>query len=331
MNDLYIGKGANMDLNQYLSMFIDEANDHLQALNEHMLELENSPDDVGIVQIIFRSAHTLKGMSATMGFEDLASLTHQMENVLDMIRNHQLKMDEFIFDTLFRSLDSLEAMVSDITQGGEGKADVTQILAALKSIETGEYRTASSQEKEGAGGGEEASGETLDEFQRSILEQSLESGMNVYHLRVRLRDDCVLKAVRAYMVFQVLGQHGEVVKSTPPAQDIEQDKFDSEFTVFFVSTTEQAELEREINQVSELESVTRLDERRRRSRMEPQCRRRHEGGSGDGSRGSGSGSGANEPGPGAGGTEAGSGQIAGGASRRRGERCQACTEPDDSR
>lgn len=245
-----------MDLNQYLSMFIDEANDHLQALNEHMLELENSPDDVGIVQIIFRSAHTLKGMSATMGFEDLASLTHQMENVLDMIRNHQLKMDEFIFDTLFRSLDSLEAMVTDITQGGEGKADVTQILAALKSIETGEYRTASSQEKEEAGGGEEASGETLDEFQRSILEQSLEAGMNVYHLRIRLREDCVLKAVRAYMVFQVLGQHGEVVKSAPPAQDIEQDKFDSEFTVFFVSTTEQGELEREINQVSELEFVT---------------------------------------------------------------------------
>lgn len=198
-----------MDLNQYLSMFIDEANDHLQALNENMLELENNPDDIGIVQIIFRSAHTLKGMSATMGFEDLASLTHQMENVLDMIRNHQLKMDEFIFDTLFRSLDSLEAMVADITQGGEGKADVTQILAALKSIETGEYRTASSREKEEAGAGEEPSGETLDEFQRSILEQSLESGMNVYHLRVRLRDDCVLKAVRAYMVFQVLGQHGK--------------------------------------------------------------------------------------------------------------------------
>ncbi|GAC43149.1 chemotaxis protein CheA [Paenibacillus popilliae] len=245
-----------MDLNQYLSMFIDEANDHLQALNENMLGLENNPEDIGIVQIIFRSAHTLKGMSATMGFEDLASLTHQMENVLDMIRNNQLKMDEFIFDTLFRSLDSLEAMVADITQGGEGKADVTQILAALKSIETGEYRTASSQEKEEAGDGMEASSETLDEFQRSILEQSLEVGMNAYHLHVRLQDDCVLKAVRAYMVFQVLGEHGEVVKSTPPVQDIEQDKFDSEFTIIFVSNTEQDELKRDIYQVSELESVT---------------------------------------------------------------------------
>ncbi|MBN3526212.1 chemotaxis protein CheA [Paenibacillus apiarius] len=248
-----------MDLNQYLSMFIDEANDHLQALNEHMLELENQPDDVSIVQVIFRSAHTLKGMSATMGFEDLASLTHQMENVLDMVRNHQLSMDEFIFDTLFRSLDALEAMVGDITNGGEGKADVTTIVASLQSIVSGDYK------KEKAAGGsaseeaEPGESDSLDEFQRSILEQSLEAGMHVYHIRVELREDCVLKAARAYMVFQVLSEHGEVVKSAPPAQDIEQDKFDSGFSIFFVSQTEEKQLKQEIGQVSELESVVIKD------------------------------------------------------------------------
>ncbi len=103
-----------MDMNQYLTMFIDESNDHLQSLNENMLQLENNPDDLGIVQVIFRSAHTLKGMAATMGFEDLASLTHQMENVLDLVRNEKLTMQDYIFDTLFRSLDALESMVQDI-------------------------------------------------------------------------------------------------------------------------------------------------------------------------------------------------------------------------
>src|SRR5690606_7108291 len=91
-----------MDMNAYLSMFIDESNDHLQALNDNLMRLESSPEDISIVQDIFRSAHTLKGMSATMGFEDLASLTHEMENVLDLVRNDKLKMDSFIFDTLFQ-------------------------------------------------------------------------------------------------------------------------------------------------------------------------------------------------------------------------------------
>ena len=244
-----------MDLNQYLSMFIDEANDHLQALNEHMLELENQPDDVGIVQVIFRSAHTLKGMSATMGFEDLASLTHQMENVLDLVRNQQLAMDSFIFDTLFRSLDALEAMVSDITNGGEGKADVTAIVAALQSIVKGDYKKEASSADGSSADEAEEQNERLDEFQRSILEQSVEAGMHVYYIHIQLREDCVLKAARAYMVFQVLGQYGEVVKSNPPAQDIEQDKFDNGFTVFFVSGEDAERLQQEIGQVSELDSV----------------------------------------------------------------------------
>lgn len=121
-----------MDMNQYLSMFIDESNDHLQSLNESMMGLEANPEDLSIVQVIFRSAHTLKGMAATMGFEDLASLTHQMENVLDLVRNNKLRMQDFIFDTLFKSIDALESMVEDITGGGAGKADVTEIVSSCR-------------------------------------------------------------------------------------------------------------------------------------------------------------------------------------------------------
>ncbi|MCR8845469.1 chemotaxis protein CheA [Paenibacillus sp. SC116] len=245
-----------MDLNQYLSMFLDEANDHLQALNEHMLELENSPDDVGIVQVIFRSAHTLKGMSATMGYEDLASLTHEMENVLDLVRNHQLKMDEIIFDTLFKSLDALETMVADIANGGTGKSDVSSIVASLKSIVSGDYK------KEQTGAAVETSNnedehaeDRIDEFQRSILEQSLEAGMHVFYIKVTLQQSCVLKAARAYMIFQALGRHGEVVKTTPPAHEIEQENFDSGFSIFFVSGSGLEEVKKDIADISEVESV----------------------------------------------------------------------------
>ncbi|PYI50387.1 chemotaxis protein CheA [Paenibacillus flagellatus] len=258
-----------MEMNQYLSMFIDESREHLQALNDNMLKLEASPEDIGIVQTIFRSAHTLKGMSATMGFEDLASLTHEMENVLDLVRNHKLAMNPFIFDAIFKSLDSLEAMVEDIINGGTGKADVSAIVATLKSIVSGDY------EKGGAAAGQPASSSAgaaeLDEFQFSILMQSLESGHQVYYLKVSVQDTCVLKAARAYMVFDVLEQNGEVVQSTPSVEDIEKEKFDKSFTVYYLSQLSAEELEKRAGSISEIEyvEVEKLDADSLKRKMEP--------------------------------------------------------------
>ncbi|CAG7623713.1 chemotaxis protein CheW [Paenibacillus allorhizosphaerae] len=254
-----------MEMNQYLSMFIDESRDHLQAMNEHLLGLENSPEDIAIVQNIFRSAHTLKGMSATMGFEDLASLTHEMENVLDLVRNHKLAMDSFIFDCLFKSLDALESMVEDIIQGGTGQADVTEIVAALKSVVSGDYAKggqAAAGSKASAAGSTSNNGAELDEFQFSILKQTIEAGMMALRIGVTVREDCVLKAARAYMVFNVLEQNGEVIKSNPAVEDIEQEKFDRFFTVYYVSHTDTAELEKQLSSVSEIDQVeiTVLDE-----------------------------------------------------------------------
>ncbi len=254
-----------MDMNAYLSMFIDESNDHLQSLNENLLQLEGSPEDLSIVQVIFRSAHTLKGMSATMGFEDLASLTHEMENVLDLVRNSKLKMDSFIFDTLFKGLDALEGMVQDIVGGGTGQADVSTIVASLQSIVKGDYTAAPSAAPAVAPAAAPQEGRApsmLDEFQASVLKQSMESGHQVYHIQVLIEENCILKAARAYMVFDLLERHGEVVQSVPPVQDIEQDKFDRSFTVFYISQLPGDELQKHIANVSEVEKaeVTTMDE-----------------------------------------------------------------------
>lgn len=238
-----------MELNQYLSMFIDESKDHLQALNENLLQLESNPTDISIVQSIFRSAHTLKGMSATMGFEDIAHLTHEMENVLDLVRNNKLQMDSFIFDSVFKSVDALESMVQDIIQGGTGKLDVSQIIEALKSIVTGDYgKNAPKAEAPKA-----ASAMEIDEYQYSVLQQSIESGIPVFYIEVGVRDDCVLKAARAYMVFDVLENNGEVIKSFPSVEEIEQEKFDKIFSVYYISHIDQSALEKHILNVSEIE------------------------------------------------------------------------------
>ncbi|MUT66374.1 chemotaxis protein CheA [Paenibacillus sp. NEAU-GSW1] len=260
-----------MDMNAYLSMFIDESNDHLQSLNENLLRLEGEPEDLTIVQSIFRSAHTLKGMSATMGFEDLASLTHEMENVLDLVRNSKLKMDSFIFDTLFKGLDALEAMVQDIVGGGTGKADVTAIVASLQAIVKGDYKTTASAASASAASAPAASGNAsgptpgsavLDEFQTSVMLQSIESGHSAFHIAVSINDDCVLKAARAYMVFDLLERTGEIIKSDPTVQDLEQEKFDRSFVVFTISKLSQEELHKQITAISEIESadITILDE-----------------------------------------------------------------------
>lgn len=246
-----------MEMNQYLSMFIDESKDHLQAMNDNLLRLENEPENIDIVQEIFRSAHTLKGMAATMGFEDLASLTHKMENVLDAVRNHQLSMSSPIFDALFKSFDYLEAMVNDIIEGGQGQADVSELVAVLERIASGDIAgaTGSGGAAQAAAGQAGADGTDLDEYQFSILQQSLETGFNVMFIKVAIREDCVLKAARAYMVFDSLEKQGEVVQSSPSVQDIEQEKFDRSFTVYYITKEKEQAIREAIENVSEVESV----------------------------------------------------------------------------
>lgn len=241
-------------MNQYLSIFIDEANDHLQSLNENMLRLEQQPEDISIVQVIFRSAHTLKGMSATMEFKDLASLTHEMENVLDLVRNGKLNMNGVIFDAMFKCLDELEAMVQDIIGGGTGSGDVTELVDRLKAIVKGDIGGSASAKSEAP----KAAAPTalmLDQFQLSVLKQSLESGHRAYYIEVTVREDCLLKAARAYMVFDALERNGEVIKAHPSVQEIEQEQFDRSFAVYYISQVDESVLRDQVSRVSEIESV----------------------------------------------------------------------------
>ncbi|MCL6615541.1 MAG: chemotaxis protein CheA [Anoxybacillus ayderensis] len=237
-----------MDMNQYLEVFIDESKEHLQTINEQLLELEKNPDDVSIVNEIFRSAHTLKGMSATMGFEDLANLTHQMENVLDGIRNGKIAVTPELLDVIFRAVDDLEAMVVSIAEGGDGKRNVTAVVAQLKQIEKGEVVVAP--QKSNA-----IQEQTYDEFEYTILKQSAEQGFHSYEVSVKLRSDCLLKAARVFMIFEVIEQIGEVIKSVPSVEMLEAEQFDDQFVVTVVTKVSQDELQKRIMKVSEVEEV----------------------------------------------------------------------------
>ncbi|SFC07603.1 two-component system, chemotaxis family, sensor kinase CheA [Bacillus sp. OV322] len=249
-----------MDMNQYLEVFIEESKEHLQTCSEQLLELEKSPQDLLIVNEIFRSAHTLKGMSATMGYEDLANLTHKMENVLDGIRNQKISLNSEIFDVIFLAVDDLEAMVMSIAEGGDGKRDVTDVVKKLQLIEDGQSPIVESASGEVAAGLMLAEKETLskseyDEFEMTVLQQSQEQGYSNYEITISLREDCLLKAARVFMVFEVLEKIGEVIQSNPSAEQLEEEQFDHSFTVTVISKENKEDLKKKVMKVSEVEHV----------------------------------------------------------------------------
>ncbi|HWL23641.1 MAG TPA: chemotaxis protein CheA [Ureibacillus sp.] len=251
-----------MELNQYLEMFIEESKEHLQACSDNLLELEKNPEDLGLVNEIFRSAHTLKGMSATMGYEDLADLTHKMENVLDAIRNHKIKVNSEVLDVVFESVDHLEEMIMDIADGGDGKRDVKETVAKLKAIESGQPIVTQAQaqvndEVAATTVSEETQVKHLqyDDYEKTVLQQSSDQDYNAFEITVTLREDCLLKAARVFMVFDILEKNGDVIKSVPSADQLEEEKFDQQFQVAFVTKSSSDEIEKKIMKVSEVDKV----------------------------------------------------------------------------
>ncbi|PJN87161.1 chemotaxis protein CheA [Bacillus sp. mrc49] len=248
-----------MDMNQYLEVFIEESKEHLQTASEQLLVLEKNPEDLSIVNEIFRSAHTLKGMSATMGYEDLANLTHKMENVLDAIRNSQIILTPEVFDVIFLAVDDLEAMVMSIAEGGDGKRDVSKVVHQLDLIEKGESPVTSSAAEVAAASAvldkEEMNEGQYDEFEWTVLQQSKEQGFNSFEITIQLRTDCLLKAARVFMVFEVLEKAGEVIKSHPPVELLEEEQFDQQFSVTMITKESSEELQKKIMKVSEVDTV----------------------------------------------------------------------------
>ena len=249
--------------NQYMDMFLDESHEHLQSLNEGLLRLEENMEEIDAVNDIFRNAHTLKGMSATMGFAKIAELTHEMEDVLDLVRKSQLKLNEDIMDTLFKCLDSLEQMVDSVGNGeAEDVVDVSDLVAKLSSISKGTPAPAADGAAAAApaaasSGGDAAASATLDldDIDLDVMKKAKEAGMNLFHIKVTLMETCVLKAARSVMVMHALDEVGDVLKSIPPAEDLEQEKFERSFDVLIATSGDAEAMQNAVDTVSEIEDV----------------------------------------------------------------------------
>lgn len=253
-----------MDTSQYLEIFIEESKEHLQSLNETLLVLENSPDDVDMINSVFRVAHTLKGMAGTMGFKRMNSLTHNMENVLSEIRTGNIHITPELLDILFQCLDALEQYVEEITNtGAEGEEayegiieQLNEILknggAAGKAVPAAAAPTAAATPKADE---KPKAVVSLNEYEQNIVQKANESGMLAFVIRVKIDEKSMLKAARAYIVYKTLEDMGEIIKTEPSVQDIEEEKFEHEFLVYIVTENDKEELVKEISGISEVAEV----------------------------------------------------------------------------
>jgi len=241
-----------MDLNEYLGLFLDESIEHLQAINSSLLIFEQRLDDEGVIDQIFRSAHTLKGMAGTMGYDAIADLTHEMESALDLVRSKTQPATPELIDVLFVAAEQLETMVEDISQGGTGKLDVTATVIRLKQfIDPG---TETSQELVKPAGTVMKNFE-CDVYSESVVRQSMASGYQAYVITVELSADVILKAARVYMVFDRLQNLGDVILSNPTSDELEQEQFETRFDVLFVTMKTAEDIQQEIKAVSEVAQV----------------------------------------------------------------------------
>ena len=251
-----------MDVSQYLEIFIDESKEHLQSLSDQLMILEKEPETQDTINEIFRAAHTLKGMAGTMGYKRMQNLTHNMENVLSEIRNGKMKVSSGLADVLFQCLDALETYVANIqSSSDEGTDDNEAIIKELNAVLAGETaapataqqsETVEESKKEETGENAKYKSMKLADFEKNAINEAINKGMNVYAITVSVDPSCILKAARAFLVFKGLEGHGEVIKSEPCIQDIEDEKFDLDFSLIILTNDSYENIIKIIKNVSEI-------------------------------------------------------------------------------
>ena len=252
-----------MDLSRYMDIFVAESQEHLDNLNKNLLLLEKNPDNKSVLNEIFRSAHTLKGMAATMGLERMAELTHEMETVLTFLKEGKIVVKQDIIDLLLSCLDDLNAMIRSFVKEGKEPCIAQGLIDALRNLS--ECGSDQSQEQT------KSSYFEFNEYELSVLEASKESNYMSYHIKIELAEGTVMKSARAFMVFRCLEDFGQIIKCIPPVQDLEEEKFDNSFEIFLITMDDAEKIATNLNNISEVRvaSITEVNIERSLSSITP--------------------------------------------------------------
>lgn len=242
-----------MDVSQYLSMFLEESLDNLTKLNDCLLELEQNPEDLDVVNAIFRVSHTIKGMSATMGYMKMSELTHKMEDVLSKFRDGTLKVNRDVITILFKCLDSLELMVNNISDGHNDDMDISQVMELLVSV---------ANPKKESGLNEESDSKAITIEEKLMLEEhhinliNIEGNVySVYEIKIVLAETVLLKTARVFIFFREIEKYGEIIHTLPSIPNIESENFDFEVDIVYITMLSEEKLKSIIKNISEIQKV----------------------------------------------------------------------------
>ena len=251
-----------MDVSQYLEIFIDETSEHLQNLSDCIMELEKDPENMDTINEIFRAAHSLKGMAGTMGFKRMQRLTHDMENVFQEVRSEKVKVTSSMIDLLFKCLD-LDNVKASSDEGTEDNELIIKELNDFIAAEDGAAAApAQAEPKKEEAPAQTAGGDDkkyfefgLSESEKDKIKQAEEGGAHIYGMTIYIQKECLLKAARAFLVFKAVEEFGEILVYNPSSQDIEDEKFDCDFSIFIASDEPYEKIAEAAKSVSEIDKV----------------------------------------------------------------------------
>jgi len=233
----------------YREIFLAESQEYLNIISQCLVKLEEKPSDLESLNEIFRAVHTLKGMSATMGFEKLTSLSHQMEDLLDGLRSQRIKVNSEIIDNLFGCLDILEGLIQEIRLKKVSEIDISPYLEGLQKF------LSTQEEIEGFPEVPLEREIEFSESERKVFGDKKAKGFDIFKIKVNLVRDCAMKQVRAFLVITNLQRMGEILKSIPSVEDLKQGNFSFSFIVI-LATKEKAEvIHHELLSISEVRDI----------------------------------------------------------------------------
>lgn len=243
------------DNNIYLDVFFEETDTYLGTLNDDVLKLEGNPEDIEVLNAIFRSAHTLKGMAATMGYETMAKLTHQMENVFELLKNAEIKATHDTVTLIFNCLDTLSEIVEDLRAGGDGDLEVTGLVDELKQIVSGSAGGSDT-------GNDTASSVTLvPEIKNysvadiKTVQEGNSLGYNGYIVAIKLSENTPMKGVRAFLTLNDLKSSGQLILVEPEEDKMEAEDYDGIIQVLYLSKLRKDEIVEMLTEESDIEQV----------------------------------------------------------------------------
>lgn len=242
-----------------IGVFIDELEEKIQVINDGLLMLERDEENSDIIQEIFRAAHTIKGSSGIMGYQNMANLTHEMENLFDKIRHGEIHVTSAMVNVLFEALDTLKALKEEVTGGGPA-VDTSAVVARIKGFVEG-GSTAGQNPTINAAPVQNVSVEAehsnrrwleIREVEENVIREAEYRGFQCYKVAVDIDRDCQMKNVRAFLVFETLQQVGEIIKSEPAAEEIQDGKYDVGFQVVLITREESGSIKNLLITISEV-------------------------------------------------------------------------------